>query len=104
MIVKIKSHKRAVFGKILKYMLDNKDRLFDKEGRSFAITHNLKGNSIESWEKQYKTNEHFRQRRRSDSVLLTHEILSWHREDEKHITIAKLEAMAREYIRLRNPK
>lgn len=83
--------------------MHDKDRLFDKEKRSFAITHNLKGNSIEEWDQQYKINEQFRQRKRSDSVLLTHEILSWHREDAKHITLAKMEEMAREYINKRNP-
>lgn len=85
-------------------MLNDKDRLFDKDGKSFAITHNLKGNSIAEWEKQFKENETHRQRKRSDSVYLTHEILSWHRGDAKNITLAKMEAMAREYIKLRNPK
>ena len=85
-------------------MLHDKDRLFDKDGKSFAITHNLKGNSIAEWEKQFKENETYRQRKRSDSVYLTHEILSWHRDDAKNITLAKMEAMAREYIKLRNPK
>ena len=84
-------------------MINDKDRLFDKEGRSFAITHNLKGNSIAQWEKQFKNNEQYRQRKRSDSVLLTHEILSWHRDDAKNITLAKMGTMAREYIRQRNP-
>ncbi len=104
MIIKIKSHKRPVFEKVLKYMIHDKDRLFDKGGRSFAITHNLKGDSINEWVKQYKVNEEFRQRKRTDSVYLTHEILSWHKEDAKHITLAKMEEMAREYIRQRNPK
>ena len=103
MIVKIKSHKRLVFGRILSYMMNDKGRLFDKEGRSFAITHNLKGNSIEEWERQFKTNEQYRLIKRTDSVILTHEILSWHREDARYITIAKMETMAREYIRQRNP-
>lgn len=85
-------------------MMNNKDRLFDKEGRSFAISHNLKGNSIIEWEKQYKANELCRKRKRTDSVLLTHEILSWHRDDAKHISLAKMEIMAREYISQRNPK
>lgn len=104
MIVKIKSHKRAAFKNVLEYMLNNTDRLFDKAGKSFAITHNLKGNSIEVWKKQFNDNETFRLRRRKDSVLLTHEILSWHRDDAKHITLAKMETMAREYIRQRNSK
>jgi hypothetical protein len=85
-------------------MLNDEGRLFDKEGRSFAITHNLKGNSIEEWERQFKNNEHYRLRKRSDSVYLTHEILSWHRDDAKNITPAKMEAMVRKYIIQRNPK
>ncbi len=85
-------------------MISDNDRLFDKGGRSFAITHNLKGNSVVEWEKQFKQNEQCRQRKRTDSILLTHEILSWHQEDAKYITLAKMEAIAREYIRMRNPK
>ncbi len=84
-------------------MMHDKDRLFDKERRSFAVTHNLKGKSIDGWVQQFKSNEQYRLRKRTDSVLLTHEILSWHRDDAKNITLAKMETMAREYIRLRNP-
>lgn len=104
MIIKIKSHKRPVFEKILNYMIHDKDRLFDKEGKSFAITYNLKGNSVMEWAEQFRDNEQWRQRRRTDSVMLTHEILSWHRDDAGNISLAKLEAMAREYINQRNPK
>jgi hypothetical protein len=104
MIIKIKSHKRQVFKQILEYMLNDKDRLFDENKNSFAITHNLKGKTVAEWQKQYKANEEFRKTKRSDSVYLTHEILSWHRDDAKYITLAKMEEMAREYIRQRNPK
>lgn len=104
MIVKIKSHKRPAYRRLFEYLINDKDRLFDKEGWSFAVTHNLKGNSIDSWEKEFRENEKFRQRKRSDSVLIYHEILSWHRDDAKHISLAKMENMAREYIRQRNPK
>ncbi|HKR06139.1 MAG TPA: relaxase/mobilization nuclease domain-containing protein [Bacteroidia bacterium] len=104
MIIKIKSHKRQVFKQILEYMLNDKDRLFDENKNSFAITHNLKGKVVAEWEKQYKANELFRKCKRSDSVYLTHEILSWHRDDAKNITLAKMEEMAREYVRQRNPK
>ena len=85
-------------------MLNDKDRLFDNEGRSFALTHNLKGDSITSWVKQFEKNETNRQRHRSNSVFITHEIISWHREDTKHITLAKMETMAREYIKQRNQR
>ena len=84
-------------------MVHDKDRLFDKENKSFVITHNLKGNRIDEWVKQFKENEEFRKRKRSDSVLLTHEILSWHNEDSKNISLEKLEEMAKAYIHERNP-
>ncbi len=104
MIIKIKSHKRPSFGKILQYMMNDTGRLFDKNRQSFVITHNLKGNSIKEWEHQYRANEENRLRRRKDSVYLTHEILSWHKDDSKEITLAKMESMAREYIKKRNPR
>jgi len=104
MIIKIKSHKREVFQNILKYMINDKDRLFDTSKSTFTITHNLKGKTIDEWVKQYKENEGLRIRKRKDSVRLTHEILSWHKDDGKNITLAKMEDTAREYIRKRNPK
>jgi hypothetical protein len=84
-------------------MVNDKDRLFDKSGKSFAITHNLKGDSIVEWDRQFKANEQYRQYKRANSVILTHEILSWHKNDAKDISLGKLEDMAREYIRQRNP-
>ncbi len=104
MIVKIKSFKKAHFKKLLEYMMKQKDRLFDREGGSFAITHNLKGNTIKEWEKQYKENETHRNIHRKNSVILTHEILSWHKDDSKNISLDKMEKMAREYIEKRNKK
>jgi hypothetical protein len=103
MIIKIKSHKRQVFEQILQYMINSKDRLFDKDQKSFCLSHNVKGNSISEWTKQYKVNEEHRQRRRKDSVMLTHEILSWHKDDTKHLTVEKMQAIAHEYISKRNP-
>lgn len=69
---------------------------------SFIITHNLKGNSIQQWVDQFKANEAHRKHKRTDSVYLTHEILSWN--DNKNLTPEMMEAMTREYMRLRNPK
>jgi hypothetical protein len=103
MIIKIITHKKPSFLKLLDYMVNDKDRLFDKSGKSFAITHNLKGDSIIEWDKQFRANEEFRQHKRANSVILTHEILSWHKDDAKDISLGKLEDMAREYIQQRNP-
>ena len=104
MLVKIKLLKKPAFRRVLDYILNDKDRLLDKNGNSFVITKNLYGRSIEGWEKQLKENEMHRLHKRSNSVYLSHEILSWHREDAKNISPAKMESMARQYIRLRNPK
>jgi hypothetical protein len=49
-------------------------------------------------------NEKFRKRRRKDSVMLTHEIISFHKDDSENISIEKLEEIAREYINQRNSK
>ena len=103
MIIKINSHKKPDFSKLLKYMVNDKDRLFDKNGHSFTITHNLNADTIEDWDRQVRENEAYRQHRRANSVILTHEILSWHKEDAKDISLGKLEDMAREYIKNRNP-
>lgn len=102
MIVKIKSHKSYGFKKLLNYMLFDKDRLFDDKRKSFVISHNLHGKTIDSWVEQFTLNESFRKIKRSDSTILTHEILSWHTKDAKDITLDKLKAMTNEYIRLRN--
>ena len=53
---------------------------------------------------QYIENEKFRKRKRKDSVIITHEIISFHKDDSKNITIEKLHDIAEEYIKKRNPK
>jgi hypothetical protein len=85
-------------------MMNDTDRLHDKLGNSFCIAHNLKGSSIDSWEKQLKENETQRKQKRSNSVYFTHEILSWHKDDSPNITLEKMEKITREYIQLRNPR
>jgi len=85
-------------------MMNDKERLYDAQGKSFALTHNLRGDTIDKWVKQFTENEQYRKIKRKDSNYLTHEILSWHKDDAKNISLDKMEAMAREYIRLRNPK
>ena len=105
MIIKIKSHKNSnSFEKVLNYMLNKKDRLFDEKGYSFCIAHNLKGNNINEWVNQYRENEKYRKLKRINSVILTHEIISFHKEDATKITLDKLKDIARQYMRMRNEK
>src|ERR1700733_9647885 len=102
MIVKLKSHKKSC-NNLLNYMLLGEHRLFNEKGRSFVITHNVKGNSLKSWKDQFAENDTYRKRKRKDAVFVTHEVLSWHRDDAKDLTLEKMQAMTREYIKLRNP-
>jgi hypothetical protein len=104
MIIKIKTRNNPSFKQLLEYISDKeKSRLPDTKKQSFIITHNLKGNSIKQWTEQFKKNEEFRKNKRTDSVYIYHEILSWHEDDTKNITPEKMEAMTREYIQRRNP-
>lgn len=84
-------------------MLHDKHRL-SGQGRGFVVAHNLKGNRIDDWVRQLKENETHRKRRRKDSVIITHEMLSWHKDDVRNMTPQKMEAMTREYIRLRGSR
>lgn len=104
MIIKIKSFKKPDFKKLLNYMMHDENRLFDGKNKSFLLTHNIKGNRIDRFTSQFLVNESFRKRKRKDSVILTHEIISFHKEDSEHITVSKLEDIAREYIAKRNMK
>ena len=83
-------------------MMNDENRLYDKNDKSFLITHNLKGRKIDKLVAQFIDNENYRKRKRKDSVILTHEIISFHKDDSENITIGKLEEIAREYISQRN--
>jgi hypothetical protein len=104
MIIKIKSYKRPTFRKLLEYIQNDTKRNFGKESGSFTLTHNLKGKTIKEWEKQFQENEECRLRKRKDSVYITHEIVSWHKDDAKHLTLSKMQDMTTEYIKQRNPR
>jgi hypothetical protein len=84
-------------------MLHDEHRLFDTNERSFIITHNIKGRNIKEWEQQFNENETYRKQKRKDNVFVFHDLLSWHKDDAKNITLEKMQDMAREYIKLRNP-
>jgi len=85
-------------------MLNDENRLFNKNGKSFIVAHNLRGRSIPELVAQFQKNESFRKRKRKDSVIITHEIISFHKEDSTNISLKKLEEIAREYINKRNNK
>ena len=99
MIIKIKSRKRGSYRQLLNYITKDEERVPD----SRIILHNMPEASMDDWVGWFKYNETFRERKRKNSVKLTHEILSWHKDDTPNLTLAAIEDMAREYIQKRNP-
>lgn len=101
MIIKIKSHKQPAYGRILNYILHDRDRLFDHDGRSFLYTQNLIGTDVRSLIKELQQLQGKRKRRRTNQIYYTHEILSWHKDSTKDITLAKMLDITKGYVRLR---
>ena len=97
MIIKILSRKTDSFRQLLRYILEGDERVPE----SNIITHNMKGGSIPEWVAEFEDNESHRKQKRANSVILTHEILSWHMADAP--TLSMIEDMARQYIEYRNP-
>lgn len=105
MIVKVKTYKRiGACRRLLEYVIEDKKRLFDKNGQSFVITHNLKGQSIDEWVQEFKENETYRKYKRKNNTIITQEILSFHKGDSKNISLKKMQKLAKEYMRLRAPE
>ncbi len=100
MIIKIKSLRgKKAFRNLLTYILLSEEKLPE----SHVIRHNLNGSTIDELVQEFEENEAGRLHRRKNNILLTHEIISFHPEDTPHLSIPKLEQIAREYIEHRNP-
>lgn len=81
-------------------MLSQKEKIDGKFG--FVLTHNVKGNSITDWVKRYKENELTRLRKRKDSVMLNHFMLSFHRNDRDHLDPEILKDITQKFIEEHN--
>lgn len=82
----------------MEYILREKDA----DGKKLEpITHNLRGNTIEEWEKEYITNEAMRIQTRANAITMYHELISFHYSDRTEITKDTLQDIAQEYIKLR---
>lgn len=64
----------------------------------FIVKHNVRGNSLGTFIKQFETNETFRIVRRKDSTLIHHTVLSFSNKDTKHITDKLLKDIAQKFI------
>jgi hypothetical protein len=98
MIIKSKSRRRATWRQLLNYMEEGTN------DRSLVLTHNVRGNSVEAWVGEFLETEDARLTRRTDSVTLYHEVMSFHDEDTNAITQEKLEDLTLQYINLRAEK
>lgn len=68
---------------------------------AFVVKHNIRGNTIAAYIKEFTVNEAHRVYKRSDQVALYHTILSWSHEDTNAITPLMLKDIATHYIQLR---
>ena len=91
---------RGGVAKLLSYLHHSPDRLRDAEGKSFAIRHNLRGDSPDSWIQEYLDNEEGRLTLRSDSVFMNHVIISFHADDREQLSQEILQDIAQKYIDL----
>lgn len=90
----------AAVPRVINYVCTT-DRVFDDHGNSFIATHNLKGQTPAEWFDEIKANEKLRIYKRKNNNVLTMDVISFHRRDNAHLSVRKLEKIAREYIRLR---
>jgi len=100
MIVKtLRLKSKGCFKRLIDYiMTDEKNELRNK---GFLLTHNLMHDDKEGIIKEFKDNDSYRKNKRKNSVLLNHEILSFHAKDKDVLNQEKLEDIAEEYIKIR---
>lgn len=87
--------------RVIKYILESKDRIIDPKEGGFIITHNLSGN-MDEWPNEYLINESKRQyKRKSNSNIITHEFISFSELDCDKVTPEILKDFAEKFIELR---
>lgn len=101
MIIKSASRKQSSFGQLFGYMVQQKKEV--TKNLSFIILHNVSGQRIPDWVKAFEANESLRVHRRSNSVVIYHECMSFHKQDTPFLTKDILMDLAEEYIQLRAP-
>lgn len=67
----------------------------------FVIKHNIRSNTLEGFVKEFQAVEALRIHKRSNQTQIFHTILSFGKDDKKHITQAMLKVLAAKYIELR---
>jgi hypothetical protein len=100
MIIKVLSRKSSC-STLLKYIfryIGNEEKTSTKQ---FVVRHNVRGNTIEAYTKEFETNEDNRMHKRKNQPSVYHTILSWHKADAKFLDDAKLRILSKEFINQR---
>lgn len=84
---------------VLRYAV-NPEKQVDKKNH-FVLTHNLRGNTVEEYARQYLANEANRLHKSSKQTAIHHTILAFNHVDSKVITDDMLRTIAKQFIKLR---
>jgi len=87
--------------RVIKYILESKDRIIDPKDGGFILTHNLSGNNVEEWINEYLVNNSKRQYKSKSNNIITHEFISFSELDCDKVTPEILKDFAEKFIALR---
>ena len=101
----IKSLSRTIGVKqIIEYIFLDDKSLFDSNKNKIIIRHNIRGNTINNWVKEFNENEKNRVNKRINNVKIYHTIISFSSLDTQYLTIKVLKDFATHFIKLRGEK
>jgi len=103
-IVKILARHNPSYASLIRYQL--RYVLQDiKNDKAEVYTQNLRSNTVTGYIQEFIENEAFRRSIRSDQIFLTHEVISFHRDENGYLLSHEVvEDLAYEYMRLRGEK
>lgn len=96
-----KSNGSSLVTYVLRYATKDKLPKHDKEEATVILRHNLRSKSVKDDIQAFRENEAFRLYKRSNTVILHHEVISFNPLSKEHLTDEVLRAIAQKYIELR---
>lgn len=101
MIIKSLTRKSPSYKQLLSYFV-KEQKSSSRPTDNFIIKHNVEGEQVKDWVKHFEGNEQNRIIKRSNSIKIYHETMSFSNA-EKSISKSVLMDLANKYIELRNP-
>jgi hypothetical protein len=86
---------------LIRYILNDDDRIRDEKNGGFVLKHNLNGDNIKEWENAYLINESKRVFKRRSNNVVNHVILAMGAKDATKITPEILKDLTQKYIEFR---